>query len=262
MGRTTLGIVLGLPFIGTTLGAAMVLFMRREISPVLEKMLLGFSSGIMIAASVWSLLIPALEFGETTMKLSWFPAVVGFMAGILFLTGIDLLLPLLQKKLLATKKREAGFSKKILMIATITLHNLPEGMAVGIGAAGMLENSSIQGISIASALGLSLGIGIQNIPEGMIVAMPLRSEGMTVKKSFFCGMMSGVVEPIGAIFMLLFAQYFVAFTAYLMALAAGAMIYVVLKDLAPEFCQGKGSGWGMISLGIGFGFMMLLDVAL
>ena len=245
-----------IPFIGTLLGAAVVFFMQNKISSNVEKSFLGFASGVMVAASVWSLLIPSLEMATSQGIISWIPAVVGFMFGIIFLLLLDNIIPHLHLKGSEPEGPKSNISKSMMMILAVTLHNIPEGMAVGVALAGAMALNS--GITMASAIALSIGIAIQNFPEGAIVSMPLKEE-MGKKKAFFYGMLSGVVEPIGAVITILLTSLVVPVLPYLLSFAAGAMIYVVVEELIPESQQGKHSNLGTLGFSVGFLLMMVLD---
>ena len=253
------GIALGLliPFAGTVLGSAFVFFMKKEMPEKLQKALLGFASGVMVAASVWSLLIPAMEMGDG--KLSVVPATVGLLAGFAFLLLIDYITPHLHLDG-DQEGPESHLSKTTMLSLAVTIHNLPEGMAVGVAIAGAL--SSDVGMSIAGALALSLGIAIQNIPEGAIISMPLRAVGNTRLRSFGIGSLSGVVEPIGGLLVLLLASVVTPMMPYLLAFAAGAMLYVVIEELIPEASTGKHSNISTVGFALGFALMMVLDVVL
>ena len=254
-------IVIGvlIPFLGTSMGAAMVFFLKNEISIKLQKFLTGFAAGVMVAASFWSLLSPAIEGSEDYGKLAFLPAAVGFLVGTLFLLFLDMVTPHMHMD-----KQDEGPSSKLKrttkLILAVTLHNIPEGMAVGVVYAGML--SGHRGISTAGALALSLGIAIQNFPEGAIVSMPLLSEGMPKQKTFLWGVASGVVEPIAAIITIIAASLVVPFMPYFLSFAAGAMMYVVVEELIPEMSEGKHSNIGTVAFSFGFVLMMILDVAL
>lgn len=249
-----------IPFIGTTAGAACVFFLKNSIKPVIQKALLGFASGVMVAASVWSLLIPAMEMSESMGKLSFIPAAAGFLTGIAFLLAMDRLIPHLHMDHPEPEGVKSSFKKTTMLILAVTLHNIPEGMAVGVVfAGGMAQNS---GITLASAFALSIGIAIQNFPEGAIISLPLKSEGISRRKAFVYGTLSGVVEPIGAIVTILLASYILPVLPYLLAFAAGAMIYVVVEELIPESAAGEHSNLGTIGFAVGFVIMMILDVAL
>ena len=246
-------IILAIPFLGTSIGAAMVFFLKKQIAPKFEKLLLGFAAGVMIAASVWSLLIPSIEMAEKQHIIEWVPALVGFMAGIVFLLLLDTLIPHLH---LESDKPE-GLS---LMLLAVTLHNIPEGMSVGVAFAGAAMEGS--GITKAAALALAVGIAIQNFPEGAIISMPLCGEGIGKKKAFFYGVMSGVVEPIGGFITILIAGKISPILPYFLSFAAGAMLYVVVEELIPEAQNGEHSNIGTIGTAVGFALMMVLDVAL
>ena len=249
-----------IPFAGTTLGSAMVFWMRREMNRKLEKMLLGFASGVMIAASVWSLLIPAIDMAEEQGKAGWIPAAVGFLGGIAFLLGLDSLVPHLHLESAEPEGLEANLKKTTMLVLAVTLHNIPEGMAVGVVFAGLLSGE--QTISRTGALALSLGIAIQNFPEGAIVSLPLKREGGSRRKAFFQGLLSGIVEPVGAAVTILLTGLVVPLLPYLLSFAAGAMIYVVVEELLPESSQGSHSNVGTLGFALGFLIMMVLDVAL
>lgn len=243
-----------IPFLGTSLGAALVFFLKRQISDTLSKILTGFAAGVMVAASFWSLLQPALESSS-----SFIPAAVGFLVGILFLLLLDEITPHMHmdKQEEGPKKRMKRTTKLIL---AVTLHNIPEGMAVGVVYAGWLSGGT--GVSKASALVLALGIAIQNFPEGAIVSTPLLAEGMSKKKTFFYGVLSGAVEPVASLVTILAASAVVPVLPYFLAFAAGAMMYVVVEELIPEMSEGKHSNFGTIAFALGFVLMMILDVAL
>ena len=249
-----------IPFLGTTLGSAMVFFMKNSMDKKVEKILLGFASGVMMAASVWSLIIPAIDMAEEQGKISWVPAAMGFMFGILFLLILDTLIPHLH---LDSDKQEgikAKLKKTTMMVLAVTLHNIPEGMAVGVTFAGALIGNA--GITMAGSFVLAIGIAIQNFPEGAIISMPLKSEGMSKGKAFLYGTLSGIVEPIGAIITICLTNLVVPILPYLLSFAAGAMIYVVVEELIPESQAGEHSNIGTIGAAIGFVIMMILDVAL
>ena len=258
MEMVALGLLI--PLLGTTLGAFMVFFMKDKINAKLEKVLLGFASGVMIAASIWSLLIPSIDMSESLGRLSFIPATVGFLLGMLFLLILDSLIPHLHLNTDKPEGLKSKLKKTTMMVFAVTLHNIPEGMAVGVTFAGAIMGNT--SVSLAGALALSIGIAIQNFPEGAIISMPLKSEGMSKKKAFFYGFLSGIVEPIGAILTILFAKAVVPILPYLLSFAAGAMIYVVVEELIPESQSGKHSNLGTIGVAIGFAIMMVLDVAL
>ena len=249
-----------IPFLGTSLGAACVFFMKKTLSDMVQRSLTGFAAGVMVAASVWSLLIPAMEQSAGMGKLSFVPAVAGFWIGILFLLGLDHIVPHLHVKSGQTEGPKSQLRRTTMMVLAVTLHNVPEGMAVGVVYAGYLSGSAQ--ITAAGALALSLGIAIQNFPEGAIISMPLRAEGMKKGKAFCGGVLSGVVEPIGAMLTILAAQLVVPALPYLLSFAAGAMLYVVVEELIPEMSQGSHSNIGTLFFAVGFSIMMMLDVAL
>ena len=249
-----------IPFLGTSLGAACVFFMKKTLSDMVQRALTGFAAGVMVAASVWSLLIPAMEQSAGMGKLSFVPAVAGFWIGILFLLGLDHIVPHLHVKSGQTEGPKSQLRRTTMMVLAVTLHNIPEGMAVGVMYAGFLAGNAQ--ITAASALVLSLGIAIQNFPEGAIISMPLRAEGESKSKAFLGGVLSGVVEPIGAVLTLLAAQLVIPALPYFLSFAAGAMLYVVVEELIPEMSQGSHSNIGTLFFAVGFSIMMMLDVAL
>ena len=248
-----------IPFLGTSLGAAMVFFLKKQISASLQKILTGFAAGVMVVASFWSLLEPALENSATLGRLSFLPAAVGFLIGIGFLLLLDVLTPHMHMNM-ETEGPKSGMNRTTKLILAVTLHNIPEGMAVGVVFAGWLSGHS--GISLNSALVLALGIAIQNLPEGAIVSMPLLGEGVPRGKTFLYGVLSGAVEPIAAWVTILAASTIVPAMPYMLAFAAGAMMYVVVEELIPEMSEGKHSNWGTVAFSLGFVLMMILDVAL
>ena len=254
----TLGILI--PFIGTILGAACVFFMKDQIQPVLQKALLGFASGVMVAASVWSLLIPAIELSSDMKKFSFVPAAVGFAAGIGFLYLMDKLIPHLHFGSRQPEGIKVNLNKNTMLMLAVTLHNIPEGMAVGVAFAGVLAGNSQ--ITMTGAIVLSIGIAIQNFPEGAIISLPLSTEGTKKGKAFLMGALSGVVEPIAAVLTLLLTSLVVPILPYLLSFAAGAMIYVVVEELIPESALGAHSDAGTLGFAVGFIIMMSLDVAL
>lgn len=256
-GETILGILI--PFAGTSLGAAMVFILRRQISDGLNKILTGFAAGVMVAASFWSLLEPALESSTEMGKLSFLPAAIGFLIGVGFLLLLDEVTPHMHFNN-QDEGPKSGLKRTTKLILAVTLHNIPEGMAVGVVYAGFLAGNA--GISAAGALALALGIAIQNFPEGAIVSMPLRAEGMNKGKTFLFGVLSGVVEPIAAVITVAAAGAVVPVMPYFLAFAAGAMMYVVVEELIPEMSEGKHSNLGTIAFSLGFVVMMVLDVAL
>ena len=255
--KVILGILI--PFMGTSLGAAMVFVLKKSISDNLQKILTGFAAGVMVAASFWSLLQPALESSASLGKLSFLPAAVGFLVGVGFLLFLDEVTPHMHFDR-QDEGPKTGLKRTTKLILAVTLHNIPEGMAVGVVYAGFLTGNS--GITAAGALALALGIAIQNFPEGAIVSMPLRAEGMDKGKTFLFGMLSGVVEPVAAAFTILAAGAVVPVMPYLLAFAAGAMMYVVVEELIPEMSEGKHSNAGTIAFSLDFVLMMILDVAL
>ncbi len=257
-----IGVIVGIliPLFGTTLGAAMVFFMKGEMRPNLQKGLLGFASGVMIAASVWSLLIPAIDMASASGTIAWLPALVGFLAGIGFLLALDTLIPHLHMDSDAPEGRPAHISRSLMLVLAVTLHNIPEGMAVGVVLAGMISGTGA--ISSAGALALSIGIAIQNFPEGAVISMPLVASGMSKRRAFRSGFLSGIVEPIGAVITILLTSLVTPILPYILAFAAGAMIYVVVEELIPQAQSGEHSNIGTIGAALGFALMMVLDVAL
>ncbi|MBO7138445.1 MAG: ZIP family metal transporter [Bacteroidaceae bacterium] len=256
----TLTIGLLIPLLGTMLGSAFVFFMRGEMSVRLQKTLLGFASGVMVAASVWSLLIPAMEMEAAKGTWSVLPAAIGFLLGMGFLLLIDEVTPHLH---LGTDKPEgirSHLSRTAMLALAVTIHNLPEGMAVGVVFAG--AESSVTNISLAGAIAVALGIAIQNVPEGAIISMPMRAAGNSRWKSFIIGSLSGAVEPVGALAVLLLASQLLPILPYMLAFAAGAMFYVVVEELIPESSSGQHSNLSTIGFAVGFVLMMVLDVVL
>jgi ZIP family zinc transporter len=249
-----------IPFLGTSLGAACVFFMKHDMSERLSRILTGFAAGVMVAASIWSLLIPAMEQSEEMGKFAFIPAVAGFWGGILFLLLLDHIIPHLHRYSVSAEGPKSRLQRTTMMVLAVTLHNIPEGMAVGVVYAGYLAGNAK--ITVAAAMALSIGIAIQNFPEGAIISMPLRAEGMKVSKAFAGGVLSGIVEPVGAMLTILAAGYIVPALPYLLSFAAGAMIYVVVEELIPEMSQGEHSDLGTIFFAVGFTVMMSLDVAL
>lgn len=256
------GIVLGLllPFAGTTLGSACVFLMKKSIPSLVQKTLTGFAAGVMVAASVWSLLVPSIEMTGKEGFMSVVPAIAGFMAGILFLLMLDTIVPHQHIDSKQSEGPRTHLSKTAKLVFAITLHNIPEGMAVGVALAGAMEHNSY--MPMAGAVALSIGIAIQNFPEGAIVSMPLRSAGNSRKKSFMMGALSGIVEPIGAILTIMLASFILPILPYLLAFVAGAMFYVVVEELIPETQEGRHSNMGTIGFAVGFMLMMALDVLL
>ena len=249
-----------IPFLGTTLGAACVFFMKRAIGDRVQRALAGFAAGVMVAASIWSLLIPAIEQSASMGKLSFLPAAIGFWVGVLFLLALDHLIPHLHVGSEQAEGPKTGLGRTTMMVLAVTLHNIPEGMAVGVMYTGVLAGNAQ--ITAASAFALSLGIAIQNFPEGAIISMPLRAEGESKRKAFLGGVLSGVVEPVGAVLTIAAAQFILPALPYLLSFAAGAMLYVVVEELIPEMSQGRHSNIGTVFFAVGFCVMMVLDVAL
>lgn len=249
-----------IPFLGTSLGAACVFFMKKSLGDLVQRALAGFAAGVMVAASVWSLLIPAIEQSEAMGSFAFLPAFIGFWIGVLFLLALDHLIPHLHVGSDEAEGPKSKLGRTTMMVLAVTLHNIPEGMAVGVMYAGLLSGN--MQITAASALALSIGIAIQNFPEGAIISMPLRAEGESRGKAFLGGVLSGIVEPIGAILTIIAAQFIVPALPYLLSFAAGAMVYVVVEELIPEMSQGRHSNIGTIFFAVGFSIMMMLDVAL
>lgn len=249
-----------IPFLGTVLGSACVFFLRKNIGDFVQRALTGFAAGVMVAASIWSLLIPAMEQSAAMGKWSFVPAVAGFWVGILFLLLLDHVIPHLHMKSEEAEGPKKSWQKSTMLLLAVTLHNIPEGMAVGVVYAGYLAGTAQ--ITAAGTLALSLGIAIQNFPEGAIISMPLRAEGMPKRRAFWNGVLSGIVEPIGAVLTILAAGIVVPALPYLLSFAAGAMLYVVVEELIPEMSQGQHSNVGTMFFAIGFSVMMVLDVAL
>ena len=253
-------IIILIPFLGTSLGSAVVLFSKGELNQKLQKFLLGFASGVMIAASIWSLLIPSIEMAESQNIVAWIPATVGFLLGIGFLLLLDSVIPHMHLDSDNPEGVRSSLSKNTMLVLAVTLHNIPEGMAVGVTFVGAISNNA--GITVAGALALAVGIAIQNFPEGAIISMPLCSEGMSKKKAFICGVLSGVVEPVGGFITILIAGIITPVLPYLLSFAAGAMMYVVIEELIPESQNGEHSNIGTIGAAVGFALMMVLDIAL
>ena len=249
-----------IPFLGTALGAACVFFMKKSMSDNVQRILTGFAAGVMVAASVWSLLIPAMEQSEGMGRLAFVPAVVGFLFGIFFLLLLDHVIPHLHLGSEEAEGPKSKLQKTTMLVLAVTLHNIPEGMAVGVVYAGYLSGST--GMTVMGALVLAIGIAIQNFPEGAIISMPLRAEGMSKKRAFASGALSGIVEPVAALITILTAEFMIPILPYLLSFAAGAMLYVVVEELIPEMSEGKHSNLGTIFFAVGFCVMMILDVAL
>lgn len=249
-----------LPFMGTMIGSAFVFFMKGEMSRQVQRSLMGFAAGVMVAASIWSLIIPAMNQSEHLGKLAFLPAFVGVWGGILFLLLLDKLIPHLHLNSECPEGMPCSMGKSTMMVLAVALHNLPEGMAVGVVVAGWMTGS--EGISIAAAFALALGIAIQNLPEGAIISMPLKSNGMKNGRAFGYGVLSGAIEPVGAILTILLANFVVPVFPYLLSFSAGAMLYVVVEELIPEMSEGEHSNIGTVFFAAGFTLMMVLDVAL
>lgn len=249
-----------IPFIGTTLGASCVFFLKKEINPNVQRAFTGFAAGVMVAASVWSLLIPAMDMCQDMGKLGFVPALVGFLLGIGFLLLVDSLVPHLHLGQDEPEGKKSSWGRTAMLMMAVTIHNLPEGAACGAIFAGVLSGNG--DVTMAGALTLAIGIAIQNFPEGAIISLPLRSEGHSRAKSFLLGALSGIVEPIGAILAILLASFVTPILPYMLAFAAGAMIYVVVEELVPEASAGEHSNLGTIAFAVGFALMMVLDVAL
>ena len=248
-----------IPFLGTTLGAACVFLLRKEMNATIQKTMLGFAAGVMVAASVWSLLIPAMDMSEPMGKLAFLPAAVGFLLGIVFLLVLDRVVPHLHLDAKEQEGIKSNWRKSTMLMLAVTIHNIPEGASVGIVLAGAMAGGNK--ITMAGAIALSVGIAIQNFPEGAIISLPLKEE--TGKgKAFLMGMLSGIVEPIAAVITLLLATHITPFIPYTLAFAAGAMIYVVVEELIPESAEGEHSNMGTIGFAVGFVIMMVMDVAL
>jgi len=249
-----------IPFAGTALGSACVFFMKQEMNRTVQRALQGFAAGVMVAASIWSLLVPAMEQSAGLGKLSFIPAVIGFWVGILFLLLLDRSVPHLHLGSSESEGPKRKLERTTMLVLAVTIHNIPEGMAVGVVYAGYLSGNA--GITSMGALSLALGIAIQNFPEGAIISMPLTAEGMSMRRAFWYGTLSGAVEPVGAILTILAARLVVPALPYLLSFAAGAMIYVVVEELIPEMSEGKHSNIGTVLFATGFTLMMALDVAL
>lgn len=258
MNNILIGVLI--PFLGTMLGSAMVFFMKNEINKEVQKLLSGFAAGVMISASIWSLLIPSIEMAEEQGILSWFPAAVGFILGIVFLLVLDSVIPHMH----INSKKPEGIKAKLknttMLVLAVTLHNIPEGMAVGVVLAGTLIGNL--NMTFVGTIALAIGIAIQNFPEGAIISMPLKSEGISKTRAFIYGTLSGIVEPIAAIITILLTNIVEPILPYLLSFAAGAMIYVVVEELIPESQMGEHSNIGTIGVAIGFVIMMILDIAL
>ena len=249
-----------IPFLGTSLGSGCVFLMKRSLSRSVQRALTGFAAGVMTAASIWSLIIPAMDMSQDMGRLAFLPAVTGFWLGILFLLLLDSLIPHLHMNADKAEGLPSALARTTMMVLAVTLHNIPEGMAVGIVYAGFLTGSA--DMTAGGALALALGIAVQNFPEGAIISMPLHAEGKSRGKAFAGGVLSGAVEPVGALLTILFAGRFLPVMPYLLSFAAGAMIYVVVEELIPEMSEGEHSNIGVILFSVGFTLMMALDVTL
>ena len=258
--RTEIILGLTIPFLGTALGSGCVFFMKRNLGKTVQRALTGFAGGVMVAASVWSLIIPAIEQAENLKKLSFLPAVIGFWLGILFLLLLDTVIPHLHMNAEKAEGPKSKLRKTTMMVLAVTLHNIPEGMAVGVVYAGLRAGNEM--VTAGGALALAIGIAIQNFPEGAIISLPLHAEGKSKGMAFAGGALSGAVEPVGAALTILAAGLIVPAMPYLLSFAAGAMIYVVVEELIPEMSEGEHSNIGVLMFSVGFTLMMALDVAL
>ena len=254
----SLGLII--PFIGTALGSACVFFLKKNLSERIQKALTGFASGVMVAAAIWSLIVPAIDQSKDMGKLAFLPAAIGFGLGMLFLLVLDVITPHIHMNAEKAEGPKSNFKKTTMMVLAVTLHNIPEGMAVGVVYAGMIAGNSY--ITAGGALALAIGIAIQNFPEGAIISMPLNANGDSKAKAFAKGALSGAVEPLGALLTIFAAGFFVPVMPYLLSFAAGAMVYVVIEELIPEMSAGKHSNIGTLAFSVGFILMMALDVAL
>lgn len=252
--------IVTIPFLGTVIGASMVLLARKGVSSRIHNALLGFAAGVMVAAAVWSLIIPSLELTADMGKMSWMPAAVGIILGMLFLLALDSLVPHQHPGTETREGLRSSLGKRQMLMLAVTLHNIPEGMAVGAVVAGAMMGD--MGITLAAATALAIGMAIQNIPEGAIISLPLRGDGMSRRKAFGWGALSGIVEPLSALAMIAMFEYISPVLPYLLSFSAGAMLYVVVEELIPETQQGKHSDIGTIAFALGFVIMMTLDVAL
>ena len=249
-----------IPFIGTSLGSACVFLQKKELSPYIQRALTGFAAGVMVAASIWSLLIPAMDLCTNLERFAFMPSLIGFWFGILFLLFLDTVIPHLHMNAKKAEGPKSRLAKTTMMVLAVTLHNIPEGMAVGVVFAGFLTGSTQ--ISAGGALALSLGIAIQNFPEGAIISMPLHAEGKSKLQSFVGGVLSGAVEPLFALITIIAANFIIPLMPYLLSFAAGAMLYVVVEELIPEMSEGEHSNIGVLMFSVGFTLMMALDVSL
>ncbi len=255
-------VIMGLmiPFIGTSLGAACVFILRKELKTGIQKALTGFAAGVMVAASIWSLIVPAIEQSAGKGRLAFLPAFIGFWLGVLFLLLLDHIIPHLHRGINQVEGPKSKLTRTAMLVLAVTLHNIPEGMAVGVVYAGLISGSG--NISSGAALALALGIAIQNFPEGAIISMPLYAEGKSKPKSFVLGVLSGAVEPVFGALTVIIAGLVVPAMPYLLSFAAGAMLYVVVEELIPEMSAGEHTNIGVVSFAVGFSLMMALDVAL
>ena len=253
-------LILLIPFAGTVVGAATVFLTRDKVSSRVQNALLGFAAGVMVAASVWSLIIPAIDLSQHLDKLSWMPSAVGILLGMLFLLTLDSLVPHMHPTGDSAEGLRSKLGRRPMLMLAVTLHNIPEGMAVGAVIAGAMQGNS--GITIAAALALAVGMAIQNIPEGAIISLPLRADGASRRKAFGYGALSGIVEPLSAALMILLFEHISPLLPYILAFSAGAMLYVVVEELVPETQRGEHSNIGTIAFAIGFIIMMVLDVSL
>ena len=249
-----------LPFVGTIIGSGLVFFMKNKMNSKVQKVLLGFAAGVMIAASIWSLIMPAINLSSSLGDLSFIPAAVGFLLGIGFLLALDSLIPHLHLNSDEPEGVKSNLKKSTMLVFAVALHNIPEGMAVGVVLAGAIYGDTT--LTLAGALSLAIGIAIQNLPEGAIISMPLKEEGLSKRKSFLLGVLSGILEPVAACLTILMVQYITPILPYILSFAAGAMIYVVVEELIPESQDGEHSNIATISLALGFVLMMILDIAL
>lgn len=249
-----------IPFLGTSLGAACVLFMRREMHDAVRKALTGFAAGVMVAASIWSLILPSIQQSEQMGRFAFVPAVIGFWIGVLFLLLLDTVTPHMHMNSETPEGPQSNLKKTTKLVLAVTLHNIPEGMAVGVVYAGVLADSTE--MTMLGALALSIGIAIQNFPEGAIISMPLHSQGMGRGKACLYGILSGAVEPVAALITILLSGLLIPILPYFLSFAAGAMLYVVVEELIPEMSEGKHSNIGTLMFAAGFSIMMILDVAL
>ena len=249
-----------IPFVGTSLGSACVLFMRGKLNPMVQRALTGFAAGVMVAASIWSLLMPAMDQSASMGRLAFVPAAAGFWIGVLFLLVLDRAIPHLHAGTMQEEGPRSALGRTAKLVLAVTLHNLPEGMAVGVVYAGLIQGGA--GITAAGALALALGLAIQNFPEGAIISMPLRAEGLSRGRAFLYGVLSGAVEPVGALLTIWFSGLIVPLLPYMLSFAAGAMLYVVVEELIPETAAGEHSNLGTVMFALGFTVMMALDCAL